>query len=220
MVIDILQSLLTDKHVVEFLRPRLKGISYLGNYSDASDASDEYLFGEVGIAHQVYLKQMIVLATTYVELILKDFFLCLFIAQPPRMNFYLSPEGKGKATVSLNEILNTTSKEELILNLAEQATAVAVGPKFDKIVEKIIKECKLELDGNFLENLRALNELRNRIVHEGRTEEVVHIQQVHNNFGLLLYLVYVLGQSAKEYQIPYWDETGFLDDFERRLQEK
>lgn len=215
--IDILQSLLTDKHVVEFLRPRLKGVSYLSNYPDASD---EYLFGEVGTAHQVYLKQMIVLATTYAELILKDFFRCLFIARPPRMNTYLSPEGKGKATVSLNEILNTASKEELIMNLVEQATSVAVGPKFDKVVEKIIRECKLELDRPFVEDLRALNELRNRIVHEGRIETEIHIQQVHNSFGLLLYLVYVLGQAAKEYQIPYWDEFGFLDDFKRQLQEK
>jgi hypothetical protein len=68
--IDILQSLLTDIDIAKFLRPRLKGLSHLSNFKDASD---EYLFGEIKIAQQVYLKQMIVLATTYVELLLKDF---------------------------------------------------------------------------------------------------------------------------------------------------
>lgn len=215
--IDILQALLTDEHIVEFLKPRLKGVSHLSNYPEASD---EYLFEEVGIAHQVYLRQMIVLATTYMELILKDFFYCLFIAQPLRMNVYLSPEGNRKAMVALNEILNTDSKEQLVINLAEQAASVAVGPRFDKVVHKIIKECKFQLDRPFVEDLRVLNELRNQIVHEDKIKAEVSIEQVHDSIGLLLYLLYVLGQSADKYQMPYLDEFGFMDDFEKQLREE
>jgi hypothetical protein len=135
--VDVLHSLLTDTDIAKFLRPRLKGVSYLSNFKDASD---EYLFEEIGIAHQVYLRQMIVLATTYVELILKDFFRCLFIAHPLRMNKYLSSEGKGKWLIDLTEVINATSRKGLLLSLAERAASIAVGPKFDKVVETIIKE--------------------------------------------------------------------------------
>lgn len=213
--IDILQSLLTDTDTVKFLRARIKGLSYLSNYKDASD---EYLFGDIKIAHQVYLRQMIVLATTYVELILKDFFRCQFIAHPLRMNSYLAPEGKGKAEIALNELIAATSREELLSSLAERAASTAVGPKFDKVVETIIKESKLKLDRPVVDDLRKLNELRNRIIHQGAPEEI-DIQQVHNSFGLLIYLVYVLAQAAEVYRIPYLDEFGFIDDFERQLQE-
>lgn len=214
--IDILQSLLTDTKTVSFLRPRLKGISHLSMYKDASD---EYIFGEIGIAYQTYLRQMIVLSTTYVELILRDFFGCLFIAQPLRMNRYLSPGSKEKATVTLNEIINMPSREELIVNLAKQATAIAVGPKFDKVVGTIVKQCKLELEMPLIEDLRELNELRNRIIHEGAKEEI-RIEQVYNAFGLVLFLLYILGQAAKnkKYRMPYLDEFGFLRDFENQLQ--
>lgn len=212
--IDILQSLLTDTDTAKFLRPRIKGPSYLSNYKDASD---KYLFGEIKIAHQVYLRQMIVLATTYVELILKDFFRCLFIAHPLRMNTYLSAEGKGKAMIALNEVITAPSREEILLSLAERAASIAVGPKFDKVIEMIIKESKLKLDRPVVDDLRTLNELRNRIIHQGAPEEI-DIQQVHNNFGLLIYLVYILAQAAEAYRIPYFDEFGFIDDFEKQLQ--
>jgi len=94
--IDILESLLTNKDTSKFLKPRLKGVSHLTNYEIKTD---EYLFGEINIAFQIYLKQMIVLAITYVEQILKDFFKCLFISTPQRMNPYLSSDSKGKAVL-------------------------------------------------------------------------------------------------------------------------
>jgi hypothetical protein len=213
--IDILESLLTDKDTTKFLKPRLKGVSHLSNYEIQTD---EYLVAEISIAYQIYLKQMIVLATTYVEQILKDFFKCLFNSKPQRMNTYLSSDGKGKAIVTLNEVLIAPSREEIIFNLVERAVTVAVGPKFDKIVGKIIKECQLKLDRPFVEDLRALNEQRNRIIHEDTIEEI-NIQQVHNSFGLLLYLLYILGCAANEYNIPCIDECGFLDDFDRQLRE-
>lgn len=211
--VDILQSLLTDTDIAKFLRPRLKGVSYLSRFKDASD---EYLFGEIEVAHHVYLRQMIVLATTFVELILKDFFQCLFIANPQRMNSYLSTENKGKAMITLNEVISAASREKLLLGLTERAAAIAVEPKFDQVVEKIIKDCSLQIDRSVVEDLRTLNELRNRIIHEGTREEI-NIQQVHNNFDLLLYLVYVLGLAAEKYQIPCLDDVGFMEDFEEKL---
>ncbi|MCP4614289.1 MAG: hypothetical protein GY845_36855 [Planctomycetes bacterium] len=209
--VDILQSLLTAEDITLFLKPRLKGVSHLSNYEDASP---DYLLGEVNIAYAVYLRQMIVLATTYVELLLKDFFKYLFVFNPQRMNPYLAPDGKGKAIISLNEILLTESKEFLLASLAEKAASRAVGPKFDKVVERLIRDCQLNYDKSLVENLRNLNELRNCIVHEGKVVEV-DIQQVHDNFDLLLHLLYVLKEAAEKCKIIYWDDFGLVDDFEK-----
>lgn len=171
------------------------------------DSSSQNLQARVG--------GFIALPTRYSE---EPFFRCLFVSQPQRMNAYLSSDGKGRAIITLNEMLTAASREEVILNLVERAVTVAVGPKFDKTVGGIVKECKLKLDRPFMEDLRALNELRNRIIHEDAAEEI-SIKQVHNSFGLLLYLLYVLGCAANEYKIPCLDECGFLEDFNVRLRE-
>ena len=89
--------------------------------------------------------------------------------------------------------------------------------KLDKIVERIVSECKLKLDRPLIKDLQNLYEHRNRIVHERAVEEEVRLEQVQNSFGLLLYLLYVLGQAAAANQVPYWDEFDFLDDFEKQL---
>lgn len=49
--IDILQSLLTDPDSVSFLRPRLRGVSYLARMRSTDDwVSDEYFHGEMEVA--------------------------------------------------------------------------------------------------------------------------------------------------------------------------
>jgi hypothetical protein len=219
--IDILQSLLTTPDITGFLRPRLKGVSYLGNPGSARQFtvdSDQYLLGEIEIAYQVYLKQMIVLAATYVELILKDFFLSFFVAKPAQMNKVLASSGKEKAMVSLNEILNTGSKEELVMKLAERAALIKGSGEPDKILKTLISECKIKLERPLIDDLRSLKEQRNRIVHE-ETDEQVDIKQVLNSFGLLLYFLYVLVKVADIYGVPYLDDEGFLRDFESKINE-
>jgi hypothetical protein len=210
--VDILEALLTSSETAEFLRPRLKCISYLSNYPEASR---EYLLGEVNTAYQLYLRQMIVLAVTYAELMLKDFYFSLFVAQHQRMHQYLAADHRGKATVSLNEIINTTSREDLLAMLAERASLSAVKVSLDKVVERLVKECRIELERPIIEDLGRLIRLRNEIVH-GRVSEDINIKLVHNSFGLLLCLLYVLTRAASEYRMPYWDDSGFIEGFERQ----
>jgi uncharacterized protein YutE (UPF0331/DUF86 family) len=210
--VDILQALLTAEDIASFLKPRLRGVSHLSEYKEASA---HYLLSEVGIAYAVYLRQMTVLATTYLELLLKDFFKYMFISNPSRMNPYLSPEGRGKAMISLNEILQSESKSSLLADLTERAASKAVGPKFDKVVKQLIRDCQLNYDDSFIDNLRNLNELRNRIVHEGEAVEV-SIQQVHNSFDLIVHLLYILKEAAEKYKMVYWDDFGLIDDFEAK----
>jgi len=217
--IDILHSLLTAPDIVGFLRPRLKGVSYLSQAGAARKftvESDKYLLGEIDIAHQVYLRQMIVLAATYLELILKDFFLSFFIAKPSRMNQVLSTTGKGEAVVSLNELLSTETKEELVMKLAQRAAGIKGSGEPDKILRTLVNECKVKLEGPIIDNVRLLKEQRNRIVHE-ETQEDIDIKQVLDSFGTIEYFLYVLAEIAKNYDVPYLDDEGFLSSFENRM---
>jgi hypothetical protein len=213
--IDILQSLMTDPDAVPFLKPRVKGLSYLANpllISTDNAASDEYFRGEMDIAHQVYLRQLIVLAATYIELILTDFFRCLFRAHPLRMNQVLPPHDKKSAAIPLNEIVEALSKDELLTRLAARAANVKGNGEIDKIVERLTTDCRVPLHRPLVEDLTSLKVMRNRIVHEDPDEQIT-VEQVHNYFGMILYLLYVLGQVADHYAVPYWDDVGFVDEF-------
>ncbi len=87
----------------------------------------KYYEDEVKIANNVYLSQIIVLLVTHAEQIIKDFYKCLFLAQPQRMNQIFALDGKGKAMIELNKILQASTKEALILTLAEEAAGRAAG---------------------------------------------------------------------------------------------
>lgn len=41
-----------------------------------------------------------------------------------------------------------------------------------------------------------------------------------SRFGLLLCLLYALTRAASDYRMPYWDEIGFMEDFEQQLRPK
>lgn len=217
--IDILQALLMDPDGVSFLRPRLRGVSYLAHPilpSAGNWVSDEYIRGEMDIAQQVYLRQMIVLAVSYIELILKDFFGCLFRAHPLRMNAVLPPKESKTATVSLTEIVNASSKDALLGGLASRAAGYKASGDIDKTLRELTSDCRIQLCHPFIEDLRELKELRNRIVHDD-TDEQVTIAKVHGSFGLVLYLLYTLSQVADAYKVPCWDEIGFVEDFRAKL---
>jgi len=217
--IDMLESLLNDKDIVGFLKPRIKGHSHLRNLKlppSGLELSDEYLRGEINIAYKVYLRQMVVIAASYIELILKDFFTSLYTSKPRSMNQVLQPYGEKRAYVSLNEILESESKKELVQHLVDRAARRKVSNDLDKILKQLISDCGLELDRPFVEDVCSLKEKRNRIVHE-ETDEEISVDQVYDYFRLIQYLLYVLAKVSEQKKVPCLDDTGFLRDFEDRL---
>lgn len=214
--LDILQALLSDREIVDFLRPRLKGVSYLSQPIPNFDLGDGYYWGEIQNANSLYLSQMLVLALTYAELMVKDFYLCLFYEQPLRMNPILASERNQKAIVYLNEIIQAASKDELIDRLVERSASRAAARPIDEVIAKIIKECKLELTHPIVSDLKTLKEQRNRIVHEGENTEITH-SQVLGAYGQLMYLLYILVEAALRYKIPFFDRTGFFYEFQEKL---
>ena len=206
--IDILQSLLTDDAIVDFIRPRLKGISHVSS-AQAALPDDGFLEMEVKNANNVYLSQMLVLAVTYAELIIKDFYQCWFYVHPQRMNAFLAADRKGKASVDLNRLLAAMSKEQLIDKLVEDATAQALGRRIDEIVDGFVKDSKLELKRPLVQDLGQLVRKRNRIVHEADLGDIT-LKEVESAFGQVQYLLYILTQVAAKNKISVPDEYGLL----------
>lgn len=197
--LDILSSLMTDPDGVSFLKSRIKGVSYLSSFPlDAAraESSDEYLRGEMDIAYNVYLRQSIVLAATYVELVLADFFQCLYHAYPLRMNDVLPPRDKARASIPLDQIVASDSKEVLLSRLAVQAGKLKTDNEPHKTVKQLVSDCGIRLERPLVEDLKRFRELRNQIVHDG-TEVQVTVSQVHEVFGIVLYLLFVLGQACE-----------------------
>ena len=215
--LDILQSLLADSDITDILRPRLKGVSHLSHPIPNFETSDEYLRGEIEIANSVFLAQMIILAITYSELILKDYFEALFIAKPKQMNPYLSSDGKGKATIDLNEFLEADSKDTLIELLAKRASEKASAQNPEKLVERMIKECDLKIDSSFPQDIKKLKELRNGIVHEGNMDGITP-ELVISSFGQIMCFLYVIGEAAIRQGVVTVDEPWFISKTRKRLE--
>ena len=213
--IDILQSLLADQEVVDFLRPKLKeGGSYLADPpSPFRQWSNDYLWGEVSFASESYWGQMVVLAAAYVELILKDFLRCYFISGPQRMDEYLPRVADEKnARISLKQILQAESKEKLIEDLAMIAIGNARPSRFDVILKRLIEGAKIELDRPLIDNLLFLREQRNQFAHQA-TGKKISAEQVYNWFDDIRYLLYVLAGLSVRYEVPYYDDVDFLAKF-------
>ncbi len=218
--IDIFQSLLTNKNVVRFLRPKLKGKSYLSRQSSAWEftvGSDTYLQGEVDIAYQTYLNQMIVLAATYIEVILKDFFRVFSQANPSLLIGELAKNKnfKKKAinVITFDNVMEGEAKEALIKHFF----ALSGQKEYLKIVKHLAQHApinSLNLNQVF-DRLHKLIKQRNDIVHDDVIHnDVLDAQQIYNNFSLIIHLLYILEMIAAKNDIYYWKEFEYeLDSF-------
>ena len=213
--IDIVQSLLTNKDVVGFLRPRLAGVSFLANRDSSAweftVGSDEYLRGEVDIAYQTYLRQMIVLAATYIELILKDFFDSFFTASP---QYLIDLLGKNDAFVK--KAMNAVTFDNIMKGDARDAmvnhafNSMQRGDRW-RILEYLADHTPIRLDLKLLFNgLKSLITQRDDIAHNSLYDPFdnsgLDVQQVYEDFKLVINLLCVLEEIAKKNDIPYWKE--------------
>jgi len=122
---------------------------------------------------QVFRRQTIVLLKTYLEQIIKDFLINVFIGQPQKMAKYLLLEElKDIQTLEeLEKILgeNTTTS---LKELPQSAATRAMRGKFSKILNKVEEISGAKIKKSTKENLIKLNEVRTHIVHEMSYEEI------------------------------------------------
>ena len=117
----------------------------------------------------VQSRQFLVILVTVLENAISEFTQCLFYYYPDRMYDFIvedSDEMIKKGKVSLKDIIDASSKDELIYSLAKRATVVAMQGDFDSITKRLQKLTKNAISSNLLGKVNALVEQRNKIVHE------------------------------------------------------
>jgi hypothetical protein len=83
------------------------------------------IINSIKTSSNFYNRQIIVLASTYVELMLKDFLSVFFKKFPERMYEVIYDQDKqhNKGNISLKEIIKVKNIDELFTQLANQATS-------------------------------------------------------------------------------------------------
>lgn len=149
--------------------------------------------------HTTYSHQMLVYAHTLAEIILKDYFVSLFVTHPKRMYNYLiiGNDVALKGKVDLKEILEANSKDLLIEQLAQVAANIATGGQIKKVLKNVAEVSNCNVDRQLVDSLSDLAEERNRIVHEGKQSfgEEVRVTEV---FQTVADLTYFLASLARQ----------------------
>ncbi|HEX8187836.1 MAG TPA: hypothetical protein VF586_05770 [Pyrinomonadaceae bacterium] len=130
-------------------------------------------------AAKFYNRQMLVVASTYIEMIQKNFIAVLFANHPERMYEYLYPEGRenDKGVVSLKEVIKSASKDALINQLSEQAMANAVKGRINASMNNLSKIAAEKIPDQLKKKLIEIVVCRNRVVHEA-SQEVIRSEDV------------------------------------------
>ena len=117
----------------------------------------------------VQSRQFLVILVTVLENAISEFIQCLFYYYPDRMYDFIvedSDDTIKKGKVSVKDIIDASSKDELIYTLAKRATVVAMRGDFDSITKRLQKLTKNVISSKLLGKVNALVEQRNKIVHE------------------------------------------------------
>lgn len=135
------------------------------------------------------------------RLILRDYLIVLFGHFPLRMYEYLHAQDKDerRGFVSLKEIVQVDSLDELLKNLSEQATANVLNGRFSTQLNNLEKITAVKIPSDLRQQLTTLIETRNRIVHETSPEEVseAEVRRVLDTcHGLIGFLALASGRES------------------------
>ncbi len=156
-------------------------------------------------------RQMVVVAASYAEGIVEEFFQSLFNKHPYRMHDYLSwKSGSPKGWIPIKIVLDSDDKEQVINDAIRIACDSATSGDIGSISKRIEKLSKNELNIGLKEKLIELFELRNKIVHE-RYEPDLGKSQVIAIFEITDELLYTLSVILLKNQVPVHDPTGYLE---------
>lgn len=170
----------------------------------------DMISSDVKKAGSFYDSQMVVLASTYFELIMKDFFAAVFTRHPIRMyEFIPSGENQGqKGFVNLKEVLDAGSLPQLLSSLVGRVTEKVARDSFPSQLKHLTKVTKLEIPAELKDRLTALVERRNRIVHAA-SDEVVGEADVEAALDTCLDTIKFLAEAAAANSIPLDEYATF-----------
>ncbi len=172
----------------------------------------QHLQNSLKTAADVYSRQIIVLAVTYIEAMTKEFFIAAFLSNPPAMYEYLGSEietGK-QGWVQLSMVTEADSISSLLQDLANSAASNASKGKVTSIFKRVTKLTKHKTNQNLCIELQNIIDKRNMIVHEAMEIDVTQ-EEVEAAYEALADLLQDLGYAAKNGNIPYNDPGQLID---------
>jgi hypothetical protein len=154
--------------------------------------------GSLDSAHATYRRQMIVVAASYFEAIVSDFFRQLFLRHPQQMHSAIRPDSDAaKGMVLLREILDADSKEMLFDRLAETCSARLSSLPVQKIRKRLAEISTIGFESKLENRLESLLNHRHRVVHEN-DKNAVPAQDVQLAFETIERCTERLAQIAAE----------------------
>jgi len=160
---------------------------------------------------RMFSKQLIVVAASYVEGMINEFFQSLFHKHPERMYSYLGQNTKSSTgCIPFKLVLESTDKEKLIYKVVNHACVVASSGKMQSKLKRIEQLGKKELDSDLKEELERLIRLRNEIVHE-QYEPQIEKRDVSAAFEVADKLLDSCSVILLKNKVPVDDPTGKLN---------
>ena len=120
---------------------------------------------------QIFRRQMVVLLKTYLEKIIKDFSINIFIGKPEKMAKYLLSDEFQDGKIELEKILGE-SKTTILNELPQKATARVTKGELRKILNRLEELSEAKIEKHTRKTLINLNEIRTHIVHEASSDEI------------------------------------------------
>jgi len=190
------------------------GNTFQKKLSEESEAYKDILINEVkeGIneALEVLGRQMVVVAASYLEGMINEFFQSLFLSHPERMYDFLrwhpdSPKG----WLPLKLILESDDKDELLVKVASQASDAASSGNIKEILKRMEKLGCQSLDKSLSGKVIGLLSTRNKIVHE-QFEPSLTKEKVKAAFELADQFLMTCANILNDNGAAIHDPTGYI----------
>jgi len=161
---------------------------------------------------QIFRRQIVVLLQTYLEQIIKDFSINIFIGKPEKMAGYLLLDEFQDGKKELGEILG--KNETIALNkLPNLATSRIMKGGLSKILNRIEKISNAKIKKHTKAILVDLYDIRTGIVHEASSKEV-STEFLHESFEAIHDLIASFREVGVENNVSDVEETEEAGDWE------
>ena len=170
--------------------------------SSYRDSIIDSLSSSVSEALETMCNNMNVIAVAFVEGMMKELAVCVFVKNPARMYQYIGDNEAG--TVPLKLILNEESKETLILNLANMGASTLLKGKFSSNIKNLEEITKSSVPENLKKRLIEIVQHRNEFVHESKAKTLTDID-VKKIFDDVYDFLKWMGTVALKQNVPVND---------------
>lgn len=170
--------------------------------SSYRDSIINALSSSVSEALVTMCNNMNVIAVAFVEGMMKELAVCVFVKHPARMYQYIGDNETG--TVSLKLILNEDSKETLMLSLANMGASTLLKGKFSSNIKNLEEITKSSVPEDLKKRLIEIVQHRNEFVHESKAKTLTNID-VKKNFDDVYDFLKWMGTAALKQNVPVND---------------